>query len=868
MQRNLNQHNHGGVVTPSKPNKILGLPDTPKTKLPLAFSGKILGDLLASTEAPSESEVETILKAIEAISEAPIADPPNEVVLVRPKPEVESSPAAQWEPWRSADPISEALMQSKPISENIPAALKAIPRWVPWRYGPPRENGKKPKQPYNARTGKLCDVTTPINWSSFETALKVVDSYDGIGIVLNGDGLVGIDLDNCMPQGRLLPRTLRLMDSIPSYWETSSSGKGLRCFAYGSLPIDGKRKGSVEVYANKRFLTVTGRKFDTYTEITDCAKEIAAFYQKHFGNSDNGHAGGGGGASEYAGLPLPEPVSPKMANERILELARNAANGAKFKRLYDDGDPSGDPSGYPSGSEADAALTGMLAFYTQDPGQLVDLFSKSALVRDKFTDRPDYQDRTVCFVLRKMHAAGGPFYNPVRLLSEGFHDHGNARRLVRRYGDVLRYSHDFKKWLIWDGRRWAIDSTQQIQKFAKSTTVEFLAEAFHADNDAAKKFAVQSLNQARIRAMIESAQSELPVKPLELDQQPQLLNFQNGTVDLQTGELMPHDPEQFITKIVHHNYIPGAKAPRFLQFLREIGFDSMIDYLQKAFGYSLTGLTSQKAVFICHGQGDNGKTTLLNLFRSLLEEYATLLQINTLMRKTQEDNVTQADIADLRGARFVMTSETEEGQRLSEAKVKRITQGMGRIRACRKYENLIEFPESHKLWMDANHRPVVRGTDNAIWNRMHLIPFNVTIQADRKDPELGQKLLQEAEGILAWAVAGAVRWYKEGLQRPPEVQTAADDWRNDSDALKDFFEECCVFDPAKTTPVNSLWSTYQQWCFDNQEFQIDKKVFNDRIKSKGCQQDTVRIQKKPTKVWRGVEVSEPTPSETDFDFLR
>src|ERR1019366_2826305 len=147
----------------------------------------------------------------------------------------------------------------------------------------------------------------------------------------------------------------------------------------------------------------------------------------------------------------------------------------------------------------------------------------------------------------------------------------------------------------------------------------------------------------------------------------------------------------------------------------------------------------EKAVFLLHGKGDNGKTSLLALFLMLLEEYAILLQIDTLMMR-QESNNTQADLADLRGARFVMTSETEEGQRLAEGKLKRITQGMGKIKAVRKYENPLEFNESHKLWIDANHLPVIRGIDNAIWNRLHPVPFSVTIPKAEQDRELRGKL--------------------------------------------------------------------------------------------------------------------------------
>jgi Protein of unknown function (DUF4238) len=166
--------------------------------------------------------------------------------------------------------------------------------------------------------------------------------------------------------------------------------------------------------------------------------------------------------------------------------------------------------------------------------------------------------------------------------------------------------------------------------------------------------------------------------------------------------------------------------------------------------------------------------------------------VDTLMVR-QESNNTQADLADLRGARFVQTSETEEGQRLAQGKLKRITQGMGKIKATRKYENPIEFDETHKLWMDTNRKPTIRDVDDkATFNRLHPIPFTVTIPKDQIDKELPDKLLTEAEGILAWAVEGARLWYAEGLAKPAEVEAAKDRWREDMDQLGRFIDERCV----------------------------------------------------------------------------
>jgi putative DNA primase/helicase len=444
-------------------------------------------------------------------------------------------------------------------------------------------------------------------------------------------------------------------------------------------------------------------------------------------------------------------------------------------------------------------------------------------------------------------------------------DEGNAQRLIAASGPHIRFCHDFRKWLVWDRRRWAIDTTEQVKRLTKLAMLEFLQQAVNAKDKATEKFAKGCLDDRRINAAMAMARPELPIKASELDQHPYLLNFLNGTVDLRTGELAAHSPDHYITKLIHYEYHPGKSTEVFLPFLKQImgagATDEskfraarLIDFLQKAFGYSLTGVTSEKAVFVLWGGGDNGKTTLLELFRSLLHEYAVLLQIDTLMVRSQESNNTQSDLADLRGARFVMTSETEEGQRLAEGKLKRITQGMGKIKAVRKYENPIEFQETHKLWMDANHRPAVRGSDNAIWNRLHLIPFTVTIPKERQDRGLHEKLKSEAEAIMAWTVYGARRWFAEGLGKPLEITQAVSGWRDESDPLRDFIADRCVLDASTSCPVKEIRAAYHKWCEDNADKPIDGKKFNQQLEARGCKQDRVRIQGKQARIWNGIAV--------------
>jgi putative DNA primase/helicase len=444
---------------------------------------------------------------------------------------------------------------------------------------------------------------------------------------------------------------------------------------------------------------------------------------------------------------------------------------------------------------------------------------------------------------------------PPALLAQPYNDYGNAMRGVAMHGDSLRYCRDFNGWLRYDGRRWARDTVDGARKLFQDTMLEFARQALGAGNETASKFAGSSLNSQRITAAMREAQPHLPISAADLDRDPFLLNFQNWTVDLRTGERLPHRREHFITKLVRHNYVPGATCPQFHAFLRRV-VPGLEQYVQCAVGYSLTGITSEKVVFVCHGGGNNGKTTFLSTVLRILEEYAVLLQVDTLMVR-QESSNTQADLADLRGARFVMTSETEEGQRLAEGKLKRITQGMGKIKAVRKYENPIEFPETHKLWMDCNHRPVVRGTDNAVWNRLHLIPFEITIADQEIDRELPAKLVAEAEGILAWAVEGAARWNREGLGKPDKVNAAANAWRQDSDQIGRFVQECCITGEFAQAKARQLYSTYRKWSEDSGEHPVAEIVFSSAINERG-------FSKKHTKigtVYSGIGIASEMPAE-------
>lgn len=424
-------------------------------------------------------------------------------------------------------------------------------------------------------------------------------------------------------------------------------------------------------------------------------------------------------------------------------------------------------------------------------------------------------------------------------MAPGLTDMGNGIRLVKQYGNKIRYCYDWGKWLIWDEKRWTMDKNGAIMRTAKDTVRSIYIEAAAATEENERKtiakHAIQSESESKLKAMIALAESEIgiPVKPELFDQNKYLLNCSNGTIELKTGIIREHRQEDFITKMVPTAYDTKATCPTWLAFLERI-FESnkvLIKYIQKSLGYCLTGDTKEQVIFILHGTGANGKSTLLEAVAATLgDDYAQQTPTSTLMVKRNDAN--SNDIARLRGARFVSAVEAEEGQRLAESLVKQMTGG-DRLTARFLYSEHFEFRPEFKLFLGTNHKPQIRGTDYAIWRRIRLIPFNVTIPEDEQDKNLPGKLRAETPGILKWMLEGCLVWQKEGLGMPDEVKSATEGYRMEMDKLADFLDERCITAPHAKVKISDLYKTYLDWCEENGEKASNKRIFGEKIRERG-----------------------------------
>jgi putative DNA primase/helicase len=435
-------------------------------------------------------------------------------------------------------------------------------------------------------------------------------------------------------------------------------------------------------------------------------------------------------------------------------------------------------------------------------------------------------------------------YLHIQQLQKGlfqFTDTTNAYRLFVKYGTDIRYNAPWKKWIVWDGKHWQMDDGYMIHdkglKMIREIYAEQLNTSDYRDRMEIEKYAIQSESSRRRKAFVEAASwiPELNIKTDDLDKDPWLLNVENGTVNLRTGELREQRQEDLITKIANVRFDPAADCPEWKKFIREImNYNAdLIRFLQTAAGWAVTGDTSEQTMFILFGSGANGKSTFLNTIMNLLGDYAIATPTETFMRKSGEQ-ITN-DIARLRGTRFVTTTEAEQGKRLSEPLIKQIT-GNDRMTARFLYGEFFNFVPTFKIFMATNHKPVIKGTDYGIWRRIKLIPFTTTIPEEKQDKDLEKKLMEEGPGILNWILEGTVRWCNERLKTPPAITTATDEYRGEMDVIGNFIKERCVQGPGCSIRARELFKVYQGWCDENNEHACSERFLGLRLKELGIEQ--------------------------------
>jgi len=772
---------------------------------------------------------------------------------------------------------------------NIPTELRDLPRWVGWRIE--NRDGKPTKVPVNIKTGGRAMSNTPSTWGGFESVLHYIQEHpnlSGIGFML-GDGYVGIDIDDCWDDGSMAEHARDIVATLNSFTESSPSGQGLHVICKGKLP-EGRRQVFIErpdhpdahlgIYDERRFFCMTGQVLDDgHTVVEERSAELAAVHEKYVNVKKQGK-------NDKKPSKNVQKTTDFANDDDLIEKAMVAKNGSAFSSLM-----RGVWEGlYASQSEADLALCNMLAFWCRcDAGMMDRIFRRSGFFREKWdqihgeggtygqiTIRKAIQDCGQTYEPGRKNAAAVPEQDlgldqlgdppPERLpgwIFDSYHDMWNAERLKETFGDIIRFNVK-KGWHIYTGTHWKCDELKQIRGLADQTIVKLyqyqdLIKKYDSDHETKKNKAYvtwlsSARNASKKDAMIREAEAldGIAALPEWFDKDKFLLNCRNGTLDLRTGELHPHNKDQMITRIIDIDYDPDAKTALWDRYLERIfdGKKELIEFIQRAIGYTLTGSIKEQCIFILYGVGKNGKSTFVETVRDIFGDYVRKVSDKVFTSKDNYYN-SMGEIARLPGARMVTTDEPKEGAQLEENMVKQISGGAPLL-AKYLYKEPFEFMPEFKLWMEANHKPIIKGTDLGIWRRIRLVPFNVVIPVEERDTDLLAKLKSELPGILAWIVRGCLMWQKDGMKEPQDVIAATDDYKSEMDMFQTFLDECLEKNHDGNIRSGDLYNVYSFWCAENGTRPLSSTKLAIKLQDRGYKKDRNKL----ARYWEGVELTE------------
>lgn len=390
-----------------------------------------------------------------------------------------------------------------------------------------------------------------------------------------------------------------------------------------------------------------------------------------------------------------------------------------------------------------------------------------------------------------------------------------ADNVIDDVGHLLRYAPSFKGWFAWTKARWERDEMNrprtEVREILHKVASDFITQ-FPKEQDFARS--IESAATLSNVMSLMAADPRIIVAMRELDADPWLLNTPGGVVDLRTGHSSPHDSALLMTKMTRISVDRTGDCVRWKAFLHEAtrGNGELVDYLQRLAGYCLTGLTDEHAVVFVHGPGGNGKSVFLNTLSYILGDYATTAAMSTFMASKSERHPTE--VAALHGARLVTASETSEGGRWNEERLKNLTGG-DPVTARFLYHDFFTFQPQFKLVLIGNRKPALDSVDDAMRRRLQLVPFTVT--PAHPDPQLPDKLRVEAPGILAWMIDGALAWQVERLSPPSIVRNATDEYFEDQDMFGQWLDECCDASNESSTAVANLFQSWAEWCGEGRE---------------------------------------------------
>jgi putative DNA primase/helicase len=811
------------------------------------------------------------------------------------------------EVFRVSQPDRPQALELKP--DNVPQKLAERERWVCWRYTWKADREEWTKLPIDAATGKAASSTDESKWSSFEAALayyKRADrTIDGLGYVVGEDDLfVGIDLDDVIANGDLEPWAKATVEDVPTYWERSPSGTGLRGFGVGLLPDGGTRAdvegetGHIEMYETGRYLTVTGHRLEAGTETVKQVKdELTTLHGEYINSGDN--ATEEGDTTDITPTPEAEKTgSNDLEDDELLAKAKNADNGSEFEQLW-----NGSVSGYPSQSEADLALCNHLAFWTGgDRTQIDRLFRRSDLYRDKWDEdrgSSTYGDRTIDEAL----AGRTEFYEPPKadrpqppqeppsdsprlnastvrawagLGEDADIDDLSDRQKAAVVLDIVEKSENVHIRVRRDNESrtlWAYDNgiwTQEGHRALEHAAAQALGSMNYGKNVATELEA-----QVKSRPQLEVAGEEFGLET-------GTVAVENGLVFLEAaangaGEdaLRDLEPEDYALTRLPVEYDPEASYDEWESYVEEWAEDGKADALQEYVGYCLhIGALPIHRALLLVGSGANGKGTFLHVVRQLLgDKNTSSIGLQTLANEKDA-------VADFYGSLANIDDDlSSRSLGAGLGMFKKLSAG-DEVRGRRLYHEGFEFTATGKHLYAANEVPQVDvpDEDEAFWRRWLLVEFpNHYPMADR-DPMLKDRLSQPEvlSGVLNWAIDGWARLleqdYFTGEERHAFEKRKR--WQAWGDSVDEFISECVENDPdADRITTGGAWERYRAWCVENDKDPVGQQKFTNSLKNEAVgYKSSIRIGGSPQRgyVELGLsddvpEIEETTPDEGQTD---
>lgn len=418
----------------------------------------------------------------------------------------------------------------------------------------------------------------------------------------------------------------------------------------------------------------------------------------------------------------------------------------------------------------------------------------------------------------------------------GCNDTGNKDRFVKKHQQNLKYLRDANHWIVWGNSKWKDNGSKPYEK-AQEVSNSISREATDCqDTNGGKqqllRWAAKSLDKGRLDSMIALAQEPLGVSLEQFDSEHTHINCLNGYLDLRTKEIAPHEASQLVMKQTPVEYDPTATCRRWENFLGEIflGDQELIDYLQQALGYSMTGLISEHCFWVLFGNGRNGKGIFSDVVERILGDYATTADFKTFLDDKPSDVRVLEQVGNLKGVRFAAASESDRNAKFNEARVKNLTGGDKRIGA-KLHAKQFQYTPTDKLWLRTNYLPRIADATVAMWSRVIVVPFANQFLGDDQDKGLFDRLLEEKKGIFAWMVEGAFKYLQAGrLPELPEVcREAVQKYQNDNDQLRRFILDVLEPKPGHTVGAQETYREYERWCEAHNEPAVSQRYFGDNL---------------------------------------